>query len=70
MGNTIYSRDGRILTYTACPTRGNWFGKFMRGSKLRMGVINNQDFGITFNVVKALPKRWKEEWKGLNNSSV
>ena len=46
MGDMIYSRGGRILTSTACPTRGTWFGKFMRGSKLRMGVIKNKYFGI------------------------
>ena len=42
MRDTIYSRDGSILMDTACPTRVPWFVKFVRGSKLRMGVINNK----------------------------
>ena len=58
--DTIYSRDGRILTSIAYPTRGTWFGKFMRGSKLSMGVIKKQEFGITCNMVKALLEIWKE----------
>ena len=29
---------------TACTTSGLYFGKFMQGSKLRMGVIKKQDF--------------------------
>ena len=69
MGNTIYSRDGNILIATACPTRGHWFGKLMRGSKLSMEVIKNQYFGITCNVVKALMDRWEEEWKGRKKKS-
>ena len=47
MGITTYARDGEIFTEIACPTRGICFGNFMRGSKLWMGVIKNQDFGVT-----------------------
>ena len=57
MGNMIYSKYGSILPATACHTIGTWFGKFMRVSKLRMGVINKQDFEITCKVVKALLER-------------
>ena len=31
MGDRIYSRYEGILTVTACPTRGPWFGKLMKG---------------------------------------
>ena len=44
MGDTIYSRDGGNFTETVCHTRGPWFVKFMRGLKLRIGVIKKQDF--------------------------
>ena len=54
LGDTIYSRDGKKFTETACPTRGPWFGKFMRGSQLRMGVIKKQGFGVTSKMVKDL----------------
>ena len=60
MGDTIYSIYGRILTATACPTIGSWFGKFMRGYKSRMGVMKRKDVGITCKVVKALLERWEE----------
>ena len=59
MVDTIYKRNGRILTATAYPTRGPWFGIFMRGYKFRMGVIKKQDFGITCKVVKDIPERWE-----------
>ena len=49
------------MTATAYPTRGPWFGIFMRGYKLRMGVIKKQDFGITCKVVKDILERWEEE---------
>ena len=54
MGDTIYARDRKKFTETACPTRNPWFGKFMRGSKLWMGVINKQDIGVTSEMIKAL----------------
>ena len=69
IGNMIYSRYGRILTTTACPTGSPWFGKLITGSKLRTGVINKKYSGITYNVVKALLKIREEEWKGLNKIS-
>ena len=47
MGDTIYARDGEKLTETACLTRVPWFGKFMKDSKLRMGVIKKQGFGVS-----------------------
>ena len=47
MGDTIFARDDKKFTKTACPTQGTWFGKFARGYKLRMGVIKKQDFEVT-----------------------
>ena len=47
MVENIYSRDGGKFTETACPKRGPWFGKFLRGSKLRMAVTKRQVFGVT-----------------------
>ena len=29
MGDTIFARDGKKFTDTACPNRGLWFEKFM-----------------------------------------
>ena len=69
MNGTIYSRYVRILTAMACTKRGTWFGTFMRGSNIRMGVINNQDFRITCNMDNDVLGIWEEEWKGLNKRS-
>ena len=63
LGDTIYSRDGGKFTETACPTRRPWFGKFMRGSKLGMGVIKKHDFGVTSETVKALLEGWDAYWR-------
>ena len=46
--------EGKIFTETVCPSWGLWFGKFMRGYKLRMVVINKWHFVVTSEVVKAL----------------
>ena len=39
MGETIFARGGEKCTETACTTRGPWFGKFIIGYKLHMGLI-------------------------------
>ena len=54
MGDKIFSRDRKKFTETLCPTRVPWFGKFMRGSKLRIGVTKRQDFGVTLDMVKVI----------------
>ena len=63
IGDKIFSRDRKKFTETLCPTRVPWFGKFMRGSKLRMGVTKRQDFGVTLDMAKALLVGWDLEWK-------
>ena len=62
-GDAIFARDRKKFMETLCPTRGPWFGKFMRGSKLQTGLINNQDFGVTSNMVKDMLMGWDTEWK-------
>ena len=42
MGDTNVSRYIIKFMVTVCPTRWPWFGRFMRGSKFSMGVINRQ----------------------------
>ena len=63
IGDNIYSRDGGNFMETACPTRVPWFGKFMRVSKLQMGVIRKQYFVVTSEIVKALLEVWDAECK-------
>ena len=41
-----------------------WFGKSSRGSKLQMGVIKKNYFGVKINVLKYLLKGWESEWEG------
>ena len=41
-GDTIYITDDKRFKGIACPMKEVWFVKFMRGSKLRMGVVKNK----------------------------
>ena len=63
MGDTIYARERKRFTKTVCPTRGPRFGKFMRGSKLRMGVIKKHYLGVTSEMIKDLLEGWDTEWR-------
>ena len=58
IGDNIYVRDRKKFTETACPMRGPWFGKFMRGSKLRIGVIKKYGFGVTSEMIKVFLEGW------------
>ena len=62
MGDTIYARDGKKFTESACTTRGPCFDKIMRGSKLQIGVIMKQDFGVTSEMIRDLFEEWDVEW--------
>ena len=63
MGGTIFLRDDKKFTETACTTRGAWFGKFMVGSKLHMVVIKKWYLGVTSEIMKAMLVVWDIEWK-------
>ena len=63
MGDTIFTRVGKHFTETACLTQGTWCGKFMRWSKLWMGVIKKHYFRVTSDMVKDLLVGWYIVWK-------
>ena len=58
-----FSRDERKLVATDFHTRGLWFVKFIRGERLSMGIIRNQDFGILALTMVALQITWDPEWE-------
>ena len=58
MVNKIYSKDGNNFTETEFTAHGNWFGKLMRGSKLQIGVINNNDYIVTIKRIHAMLLGW------------
>ena len=47
MGHSIFARDSKKFTDTACPTRGPWFENLMISYKVRMIFINKHDFVVT-----------------------
>ena len=60
MVDYIYAVYMKKVTETACDTFGPRFGKFTRGSKLQMGVINNQDFVVASKKEKSLLTGWEK----------
>ena len=58
MGDTIFERDCKKFTDTACSTQGPWFGKFMRLYQLWMRFIKKHYFGVTSEMAKALLVGW------------
>ena len=60
---TIFEKDIIILVATDCPTRRPWFVKFIRGEKLRTGIIRKQYFGISELTMDALQRTWDLDWE-------
>ena len=60
-GGHHFLRDGKKSTETECTTWGPWFGKFMKGYKLRVGLIKKQYFRVTSEMVKDLLVGWDIE---------
>ena len=61
MGDTIFERDCKKFTDTACTNRGLWFGNFMILYKLRIIFIKKHYFGVTSEMAKALLVGWDIE---------
>jgi len=58
----VLAKDEKKLFITECPTAGWWFSRFMRGAKLRMGVIRRQNEALTVKVVLAVCELAEEDW--------
>ena len=48
---------------TECLARGPWFVKFIRGEKLRMGIIRKQYFGISAVAMAVIQIMLDIEWE-------
>lgn len=55
-------RDTAKMTYSSCPTHGEWFERFTRGMHERMGDKVIQDLGITIEQMHALMHRYETRW--------
>ena len=49
-----FCEEQKKFTDTACPTWGPWFVKFIRSSKLQMGLIRGKCSGVASETVKYL----------------
>ena len=54
MGGSVLAKDEKKLYVTSNPARTEWFERFMKGAKLRIGVIKRRNFALTSDMVHAL----------------
>ena len=47
MSRSVMAHKERKMYVTDCPTRTEWFERFMRGARLRMGVTKRKNIGLT-----------------------
>ena len=63
-------RDTAKMTYSSCPTHGEWFERFTRGMHERMGDKVIQDLGITIEQMHALMNRYEDRWMAAGENRV
>ena len=63
-------RDTAKMTYSSCPTHGEWFERFTRGMHERMGDKVIQDLGITIEQMHALMNRYEDRWVTAGENRV
>lgn len=64
---SLMARDDRKMYLTNCPSAGLWFARFMRGAKLRMGVIRKQNEAFTVRLLLALSELAEGDWQSSSD---
>ena len=59
----MFAKDERKVTATTSPVMGEWFTRFKRGAKLRMGQIRRQNSPFTSPLILALDKVCQAVWE-------
>ena len=62
LNQSVMASDNRKLYITDCPTRSNWFERFMKGARLRMGMIRRKNMGLTSEMTHLLLDLMNEDW--------
>lgn len=62
-GGAIIARDNKKMYVTACPTRTEWFERFMQGNKARTGVIKRRNFGMSGTALHAALEMLEMDWR-------
>jgi hypothetical protein len=65
MGGSVLAKDDKMLYVTINPARTEWFERFMKGAKLRIGVIRRRNFALTGDTVHALLELLEKSWKEM-----
>lgn len=62
LGGAVLAKDERKLYLTSCPTRSEWFERFMRGNKSRTGIMRRRNFGVSVETIKRFFEVLEEDW--------
>ena len=61
-GGSVLAKDEKKLYVTSNPARTEWFERFMKGAKLRIGVIKRRNFALTSEMLHALLELLEKNW--------
>ena len=59
----MFAKDERKVSVTTSPVMGEWFTRFKRGAKLRMGEIRKQNNPFTSKLILALDAVCQSQWE-------
>ena len=61
--DTVVGLDQKKQYLSHSHTFGKWFSRFMRGARLRMGMIRRQNEALTSAMVLAMCRRAEADWR-------
>ena len=70
MTRSVMAQGDRKMYVTDCPTRTEWFERFMRGARLRMGMIKRKNIGLTEEMTHGMLKLMSDSWENENDDQV
>ena len=67
---TVVGMDRAKQYVTSGHTSGKWFGRFMRGARLRMGMIRRQNEALTSVLAMAVCEAAEARWRLVTEEGV
>jgi hypothetical protein len=65
--NTVVGLDQKKEYLSSSHTLGKWFSRFMRGARLRMGMVRRQNEALTLELVLKVCSIAEGEWRAAQN---
>ena len=67
LGGFVAIGDKNTVRVSKCPTRSEFYERFHKGSRYRMGMDTKQDYALTSDSLRALLRLLDEVWEAAES---